>query len=168
MSANESVAESYIIPPSLIARADISRLAREVETMENELEAQKVRGENKDGGYHLLTMSQGLRDFLDANKIDVTNDQARMQLKEQVRAMKDKAPIIHMTFAVTADPESLQELLRYIRSEIHPQALLSVGLQPSLVGGVYLRTPNHVHDFSVRMLLAGKRDIIMKELEAIT
>ena len=89
-----------------------------------------------------------------------------MGLKEQVRKLKEHAPIIHMTFAVEADPESLSQLVAWIRQEIHPQALISDGLQPSLVGGVYMRTPNHVHDFSVRRLLADKRDIIAHELEA--
>jgi len=73
---------------------------------------------------------------------------------------------MHMTFATVADPESLQKLVDWIRQEIHPQALLHVGLQPALVGGVYLRTPNHIHDFSLRQLLADKRSIIVDELNA--
>jgi F0F1-type ATP synthase delta subunit len=90
-----------------------------------------------------------------------------MALKERMRVLKDKAPIIHMTFAAEADPDFLQQLAAWVRQEIHPQALISTGLQPALVGGVYMRTPNHVHDFSVRSLLQGKRDIIAHELEGL-
>jgi hypothetical protein len=30
---------------------------------------------------------------------------------------------------------------------------------------VYVRTPNRVHDFSIKSLLQGKREIIVHELE---
>ena len=157
----------YVFPSALISRADLARLVREVESLDNELEAQKVKGLG-DGGYHMPTMSRGLSDFIELNKIDVTQDHVRMTFKEQLRALKDKAPIIHMTFAVDAEPDFLQKLITWIRAEIHPQALVSVGLQPSLVGGVYVRTPNHVHDFSIKSLLAGKRELMIQQLESFS
>lgn len=162
---SESAAASYILPMALIGRADLARLGREVEALDNELEAQKVRG-LKDQGYHLPTMSRGLSDFIEQNKIDISNDQTRLELKEQLRVLKDKAPIMHMTFAVDADPDFLQQLVLWLRHEIHPQALISVGLQPDLVAGVYIRTPNHVHDFSVRSLLQDKHDLLIQKLES--
>ena len=110
-------------------------------------------------------MSKSLDCFIEMNKIDIANDHARMELKEHLRALKDHAPIIHMTFAVDADPEFLSKLVEWLRQNIHPQTLVSVGLQPSLVGGVHMRTPNHVHDFSIRKLLATKRDLMVHELE---
>lgn len=162
--SKETVAP-YIFPAALIGRSDLARLVREVETIDNDLEAQKVRNPDSKNGYSLPTMSRGMTDFLEQNKIDVSNDRARMEFKEHLRALKDKAPVIHMTFAVEADPDFLQKLTAWIRQEVHPQALLSVGLQPSLVGGVYMRTPNHIHDFSLKALLKGKRDVMINELE---
>jgi len=157
----------FVLPAALIGRADLARLVREVESLDNDLESQKVRAQAAGTGYHLPTMSRSLSDFLDLNKINIADDQTRMATKEQLRVLKDKAPIIHMTFAVDADPDFLQQLVTYLRANIHPQTLVSVGLQPSLVGGVYMRTPNHVHDFSIRSLLQNKRDIIMHELEGL-
>lgn len=72
-----------------------------------------------------------------------------------------------MTFAVTADPESLERLARWFRESIHPQVVIATHLQPSLIAGVYLRTPNHVHDFSLRGALAGKHGLLVNELEAL-
>jgi len=165
---SEPVTAAYVLPSVLVTRADLARIVREVEKVDNELEAQRARNRaNGENEYHAPATSQQLADFLELNKLNLEDDQGRMQLKEQLRVMKDKAPVIHMTFAVEADPASLQKLVEYIRKEIHPQAVLSVGLQPSLVGGVYLRTPNHVHDFSIRELLAGKREVIMHELEGL-
>lgn len=162
---NKEAATPYIFPAALIGRSDLARLVREIETIDNDLEAQRVRNRGTQGGYSMPTMSRSMTDFLEQNAIDISNDRARMEFKEHLRALKDKAPVIHMTFAVEADPEFLQKLTAWIRQEVHPQALLSVGLQPSLVGGVYMRTPNHVHDFSLKALLKGKRDVMINELE---
>lgn len=159
-------ATTWKLPPTLITRVDLARLVREVEAVDSELEAQKVRSQGQEA-YRLPVMSRGLSDFTELNAIDLTNDQLRMATKEQLRALKDKAPVMHLTFAVEAEPEVLQTLVAWIRENAHPQGLLSVGLQPSLVGGVYVRTPNHIHDFSLRTILQTKRDVLVKALEAI-
>lgn len=156
-------------PPALVSRADLARLVREIEDVDNDLEAQKARNHaTGKTGYKLPNLSRTMSDFVELNSVDMANDQVRMHLKEQMKRMKDKAPIVHMTFATEADPASLQKLVAYLRTEIHPQALLIVGLQPSLIGGVYLRTPNHVHDFSVRAKLAEKRGVILQDLEELS
>ncbi|HSX06530.1 MAG TPA: hypothetical protein VLG92_02325 [Candidatus Saccharimonadia bacterium] len=157
---------TFVFPPALVTRADLARLVREVEAIDNEFEAQKARNHTSGKtGYRLPALSRSLGDFLDLNKLDLTDDHGRMVLKEQLRITKDKAPIIHMVFAVEADPASLAQLVTYLRKEIHPQTLLNVGLQPALVGGAYIRTPNHIHDFSLRELLASKRNVITTSLE---
>ena len=163
---SEDVKSEYLFPPALISRADLARLVREVEGVDNELEAQKARNRSTgETGYRLPTMSHSLADFLELNQLDLADDKGRMLLKERLKVMKEHAPIIHLTFAVDADPGFLQELVAWLRAEIHPQTLISVGLQPSLVGGVYVRTPNHVHDYSIRSLLQTKRDVMIHELE---
>jgi F0F1-type ATP synthase delta subunit len=134
--------------------------------LDGELESQKVRTGGK-GDYHLPLMSQALTDFLQMNNIEVTKDQARMVMKEQLRKLKDKAPVVHMTFAVDADPESIQKLVSWMRDNAHPQTLLSIGLQPALVGGMYMRTPNHVHDFTMKALFSGKHAALTDKIEEL-
>jgi F0F1-type ATP synthase delta subunit len=72
-----------------------------------------------------------------------------------------------MTFAVEADRESLMQLAQWVRETVHPQAVIAVGLQPGLIAGVYLRTPNHVHDLSLRAALDGGHEILVNDLEAL-
>lgn len=159
-----------VLPSVLVTRADLARLTREVEDLDNELEAQKARrradGE-EEGGYHLPNVSQGLNDFAELNKIDLADDSARMLLRRQLKTIKDKAPVIHMTFAVEADVPSLRQLAEYIRKEFHPQALLQTGLQPSLVAGAYMRTPNRAYDFSIRAKLAEHRGVIAQDIDQL-
>ena len=162
---SQAVAKDFVLPAALVGRADLARLVREVEAVDNELESQKVRAHGEHVSYRLPNLSRSLGDFVEQNGIDLSDDRQRLTVREQLRRLKDKAPVVHMTFAVDADPDFLQQLVSWLRQEVHPQALVSVGLQPALIGGVYIRTPNHVHDFSIRSLLQGKRDIIVHELE---
>jgi hypothetical protein len=163
---SEAVIVKLALPPALVTRADLSRLSRDIESIDNDLEAQKARNHaTGKSGYTMPVLSRALNDFAELNKLDLSDDQTRMLVKDQVKMLKEKAPVLHMTFAVEADMESLQKLVEYVRKEIHPLALVSVGLQPGLVGGVYLRTPNHVHDFSVRNRLASTRGMILQDLE---
>jgi len=164
---SEAAVPVVTLPATLIGRVDLSRLVREVESVDNDFEVQKVRDHKAADGLSIPMMSRSLSDFLELNKIDITDPQARMTLKHQLGVMKDKSPTIRMVFASEPEPQSVQQLVAWIRQEIHPGALLTIGLQPGIIGGVYMRTPNHVHDFTVRTLLAGKRDLIRSELEAV-
>jgi hypothetical protein len=143
-------------------------LVRDLEAIDNELEAQKARNHaTGKTGYSLPTLSKSLNDFADLNKLDLADDQTRMIVREQMTKLKEIAPVLHMTFAVEADSVSLAKLIDYVRKEIHPQALISIGMQPGLVGGVYLRTPNHVHDFTVRHRLTAARGVIAQDIESL-
>ncbi|HSX05985.1 MAG TPA: hypothetical protein VLF69_05945 [Candidatus Saccharimonadales bacterium] len=165
---SEAPQTDFALPPALITRADLARLIREVESLDNELEAQKARNQaTGKTGYKMSNISRGLSDFVELNKLDLSSDHTRMHLREQMKALKDHAPIVHMTFSIEADPASLQYLVAYMRTELHPQTLLSVGLQPSIVGGVYMRTPNHVHDFTVRARMAASRGVIAADIEQL-
>ena len=168
------------LPSALTGRAHLARLIRELEVVENDFERQKVvhrtkaakegkhvSGKDAEAASTIPNMSQALSDCIELNKVDITKGQERMRFKAALGQMKDKAPIMHFTFATEPDGESLQRLADWIRKEIHPQALISVGVQPAIVGGVYLRTPNHVRDMSLRALLQNKREFIANELETL-
>lgn len=156
----------FVLPPSIVTKVDVSHLVAEMEAIDNNLTTAAVRAEKGGPAVAQPVLSQQMADFLQQNELKLDEAQERMRLVKEIRAMKDAAPIVHMTFAVTADPESLGQLADWIRKSIHPQAVISVGLQPSLVAGVYLRTPNHVHDLSLKSKLANSRGVMVKELES--
>jgi len=151
----------FVLPTSVVTKLDVSRLVNELEKVDNELTAAAVRKQD-----HVQpVMSQQLAEFLEQNKVSL-DEGDRGDLIKLLRLLKENVPVIHMTFAVTADQESLQKLVQWLRAET-PQAVIAVGLQPGLVAGVYLRTPNHVHDLSLRNALDGRRDVLVKELETL-
>ena len=166
------------LPPSVTSHAHLSRLIRELELVENDYEIQKARAaakapkakdgkDSKSGELKPLAFSRSLTECLELNKLDGNDAMVRKHLKKAMAVMKNKAPTMHFTFAAEPDAEFLQQLTEWIRKEIHPRALISVGLQPSLVGGAYVRTPNHVHDYSLKAHLHDKRTIIVNELEGL-
>ena len=164
---NEPAVKTYtdfVLPASIVSRLDVARLLNEAERIDDELTQTAVRARAGVASGVQLVLSERFTDFLQANQIQFSDARQRDEIIKQLRQLKDKAPIIHMTFAVEADPESLGQLAQWLRESVHPQAIIATGLQPALVAGVYMRTPNHVHDFSLRAKLQGNRDLLVKEL----
>lgn len=157
----------YTLPQTVSTKIDLSRLVSEMEKVNNEITEMLVRAKAGAAGAEKPVLSESLTSFLSQNGLGLTTDGERTDIVKQLRKLKDAAPVIHMTFATAADPESLQTLVQWLRISIHPQALISVGLQPGLVAGVYIRTPNHVHDLSLRSKLQSSRDILVKDLGAL-
>jgi F0F1-type ATP synthase delta subunit len=157
----------FVLPASVVTKVDVARLAIEAERIDNELTASDVRSKIGSTAQVKPVMTQQFSDFIQQNNVSLDNSHDRTDLIKQLRQLKDRVPMIHMTFAVTADLESLQQLTQWLRTSVHPQAVIAVGLQPALVAGVYLRTPNHVHDLSLRAMLDGGHDLLVEELGAL-
>lgn len=154
------------LPPSLIGRTDISRLLREIEQVDNELETQLIR--NPEKPLAIPSMSKALVDTTTLNNIDVANNAERKRLLTSLREAKDKAPVVHITFAADPEPATLSQLIVWIRENLHPRALIGVGLQPRIVGGCIVRTPDHIYDFSIRKRFQEQRAVLETALhEAI-
>lgn len=157
----------FILPPSVVRRADITRLVREFEQIDGDLITTAIRKSVGSDQPLELQLSTQLADFLTQNQLKPRNLHERSVLIKELRLLNDTAPVVHMTFAVEADEESLQQLVQWLRESVHPQVVVTVGLQPGLVAGVYLRTPNHVHDLSLRAKLKEHRHVLVKELGAL-
>ena len=167
---NESqtkTAADFVLPPSVVSKVDLSRLVNEVEKIDDELTTASVRAGVGASMQVAPSVSEGLLAFLQQNHLNLNDSKQRGAIVRLLHQLKDTAPIIHMTFAVEADRESLMQLAQWLRTTVHPQAVIAVGLQPGLIAGVYLRTPNHVHDMSLRHLLDGGHDVLVQDLEAL-
>lgn len=156
------------LPVSVVSKVDLHRLISELEQLDNDLTSAEVRQRAGSATTGQLVLSEQLRDYLTLNQLDLTDKKTRNYLLQQTRRLKDQVPVIHMTFASSTDQESLRLLADWLRTEIHPQAVIDIGIQPDLLGGVYLRTTNQIHDFSLRAQLMGKRDLLKKQLEQLS
>jgi hypothetical protein len=157
----------YVLPPQIISKIDVSHLVAEMERVDSDLTAAAVRATQGVQSQAIAPLAPQLMDFLVKNQLKIDDARMRSDIIKNLRLLRDKAPVIHMTFAVSADTESLMQLVQWMRTNLHPQAVITVGLQPGLVAGVYMRTPNHVHDLSLKAKLAANRGLLLKEVEAL-
>jgi len=157
----------FTLPSTIISKVDVSRLVREFEAVDNAMTAKTVRQKAGASGDEAPAMTPQLAAFLDENPVDLENTSARTAYVKQLRLLKNNVRVMNMTFAVVADPESLQQLSAWLRNSVHPQTVIDVHLQPALVAGVYLRSQNHVFDFSVRNALNEKRGELEQALGAL-
>lgn len=157
----------FTLPASIVSKLDVSRLVREFETVDNALTAKTVRQKAGAPSEDMPAMSPQLQAFLELNPVDLENTSLRTAYIKQLRLLKNNVRVMNMTFAVVADPESLQQLSVWVRESIHPQTVIDAHLQPALVAGMYLRSQNHIFDFSVRNALKEKRGDLEKELGAL-
>lgn len=155
----------FLLPPSLLGRPDVSRLLREVEAVDYELETQAIREPSKP--LAIPNMSKSLVETAQVNKIDMADMNSRKQLITQLRTIKEKAPITHLTFAVDPDPTISVYMTAWIRQNLHPSALVTIGLQPRIVGGCVVRTPDHMYDFSLRKQFSDQKPQLVAEIKAI-
>lgn len=155
------------LPTSVITRLDIARAVTELEQVGAGLTTASIQSQVGVETQWQPSTSEQLGALLELNPFDLHDVRQREEFTHSLRQLKEAAPVVHMTFSGPADGESLRELIQWLRESVHPQAVIQVGLQPELVGGVYVRTKNHVHDLSLRARLADHRHLITEQVEAL-
>lgn len=163
---------AYLLPPNVVYKADVAHLVSELERVDNDYTAKAARQKietppSSADDQSPLRLSDQLTAFLDLNQLTLDDSHRRSELITQLRLLKNAVPVLHMTFAVTVEPEELLRLTDWVRRSLHPQAVIEIGLQPGLVAGMYLRTPNKVHDFSLRSQLKAHHNDLTQQLEAL-
>lgn len=155
------------LPGSLITRSDLSRLVREVERVDEAMRSAAIRqGVGQSEGAE-LSVSEGTTEFLELNDLTFGDKEHRERLIERLRQLITKAPVVHLTFADSARRTELEKIVMRLRQAVNSQIVLSVGMQPSLIGGMVARTSNRVFDFSIRRQLEQARGVIRQELELL-
>jgi F0F1-type ATP synthase delta subunit len=160
-------AQQFTLPPSIVSKVDVSHLVSELEAIDNQQTADAVREKVGGQGQSQVVLSEQLTDFLQQNQLELGNSLQRSELIKQLRQLKESVQVVHLTFAVAADRGSLQQLVAWFRTSVHPQTVIAVGLQPALVAGVSIRTPNRIHDLSMRSVLRKNHGLLVKELGAL-
>ena len=121
------------LPVSVVGRVDIGRLLREVEALNNFLEANTIREPGTQP--KMPKTSRLLDEILQINKLNALIDKDRHHLEEFLKEIKANAPTLHMSFGADPSAQFTSKLITWLRQEIHPLVLLQVGLQPNIGAG---------------------------------
>jgi hypothetical protein len=93
----------------------------------------------------------------------------RKLLVQVLAKLHETAPIMHISFSVDPPGPYVQKIVTWLRKNIHPFVLVTVGLQPNIGAGCVVRTTNKMFDFSLREYFSQKRGFFIEKLHiAIT
>jgi len=147
--------------PSLISTpGDLSRLIRELDTLDDYLNQAALRSSQDVS--KLPQTSKALEELASMNSLNLLKTDDRKAFKELLDEIKKNAPTIHFGFATPPSLTFLNKLVSWLRSNIHPQLLIKVGLEPSIVGGCMVRTTNKQFDFTLRKHFILKHDVLLQ------
>jgi F0F1-type ATP synthase delta subunit len=148
------------LPTGVVSQVDTARLIRELNSLEDFFTAANARHAGTPMTPPRLTR------MLDAlakdNNCNLLDQAQRQKLVGQLDQVLKTAPLLQVSFATEPPPRILEQILVWLRSNIHPQTLLQVGLQPTIAAGCMLRTPNKVFDMSLRSHLREQESYLVK------
>lgn len=156
--------EPLRLPSSLVSLADVARLDRELNSL-NDFFAASSRRPAGTASAQLPKISRLLDMLARENKVNLLDENARSELRGQLKEVYERAPSLHISFAIEPSPKALEKILVWMRQNIHPQALLQVGLQPAIAAGCMLRTNNKVFDLSLRSNLKKQSGYLTQLVE---
>lgn len=152
------------LPPTVVSPADLGRLIRELEQIDNHLLELQLR---KAGSDVALPKTSHLMEItLELNKLNLLQNADRLQLKQLLNLAKERAPVVHMSFSADPSPAFLEKVVVWLRREIHPLVLVTVGLQPNMGAGCMIRTTNKQFDLSLRQDFADKHELLLAKISA--
>jgi hypothetical protein len=156
---------SLVLPLSVTSPTDLGRLLRELGILDNYLMQFDLKGQT--GSVKMHKTSLLLDSVIDANKLDLLQPEQRKRIIGFLQDTKANAPVLHISFGADPSPSFVEKLMTWLRREIHPQVLLTIGLQPNIGAGCLVRSTNRYFDFSLRENFTKNRELLMSKLREV-
>lgn len=160
--APNAEAKELVLPVSVASKVDIGRLLSEVSAIDDFLEQAAIRQPGT--AVTLPKMTHIVDELVQLNKVNLLVTAERKSLVQFLAHVREKAPEIHMSFSTEPSPQFTQKITDYLRKNIHPHALVQIGLQPTIGAGFMMRTTNKYYDFSLRTTLKAKHGILVEAI----
>ncbi len=153
---------AFALPMQVTSRVDVNRLLRELANIDETLLQLHLR---KTGTEVKMPKTTKLMDqLIEVNKLNLLLEVDRQKLQESLLNVKEKSPVIHMSFSADPSVAFMEKIVAWLRGEIHPLVLITIGLQPNIGAGCVIRTTNRQFDFSLRQDFLKKRDLLKEKL----
>jgi hypothetical protein len=149
------------LPVMVATPTDLGRLIRELEVLDQQLLQDGIRGAQSS---EMPRTSRLMEQTLRQNKINILDAHDRQLLLSFLETIKAKAPVLHMSFSADPPAPFLEKIMTWLRREIHPLVLISIGLQPNLGAGCIVRSTNKYFDLSLRQDFIRKRDLLKEAI----
>jgi hypothetical protein len=150
--------EQLKFPNSLVTRGDLLKVLRELNSLNDFFVGANARHPGQ--GLQLPKTSKVLEQMAADNKCNLLEEAGRQAMYKELERLSKEAPSLHISFATEPSPKSLEPILVWLRENIDPQVLLSVGYQPTIAAGCVLRSANKVFDMSMGKHLAAQAGLL--------
>lgn len=169
MAASNAVDAKIVLPMALASPADVTRLRRGAGDLASYLQKLKLQQEKSGEASESLPRPHSglLAEFASANDLNLSKINDCRKAETMLTELLTLAPVIHISFASEPSSGFLQKITDWFRVNVNPLTLITVGLQPSVAAGCYLRTTNRYFDLSLRRRLADKRELLINELSEL-
>lgn len=152
------------LPPLVASPADVRRLCRELEQIDEALLQLKLRS---DGGNVKMPKTSRLMDLtVEHNKLNLLKIDDRKLLKRFLELVGQKAPQLHFSFSADPSAGFIEKLVTWLRQEIHPHVVVTIGLQPNIGAGCIVRSTNKYFDFSLKQTFASQNALLLDKLSS--
>ena len=155
-----ALSDQLKLPNSLVSQVDVARIMRELNSLNDFFINSRARPAGSPVQPPRLT--RPLDQLAQNNQCNLLEEPQRKQLYDQLNNILGRAPLLHMSFAAEPSTKALETVIVWLRANIHPQALLQVGLQPTIAAGCILRTPNRIFDMSMRSHLKEQEPYLVE------
>ena len=160
--AREATKRIQGLPVLVTSPLDVARLVRELEAIDEALLQLDLR---QPGAEVKMPKTSRLMDqVILLNELNLLHPEDRLLLQQFLRAVKERAPVVHMSFNADPPVAFMEKLVAWLRREINPLVLVTVGLQPNMGAGCMLRTTNRQFDFSLRQTFLKNRELLISKL----
>lgn len=154
----------FKLPLNIISQVDVARMLREINALNDFFVQNNVRSPGTP--MKMPRVTRLLEQVAADNNYNLMEEKHRTALAAQLNQILGKAPLLHISFAAEPSPKALEKILVWFRTNVHPQALLQVGLQPTIAAGCVLRTPNKIFDMSMRAYLKQQEKYFVQLIDA--
>lgn len=150
------------LPTQVASPVEVGRLLRELDSLDDTLVQLKLRTGGK--AVTVPKTTHLMDQLLELNKLNLLHESDRQFLKDFLTLVKSKAPVLHISFSADPSVAFTEKLMTWLRREIHPQLLLSIGLQPNIGAGCMVRSTNKYFDFTLRQKFNANRQLLLEKL----
>ncbi len=153
----------FVLPHGIVGPTDVSRLLREVEALEDYFHQSTIRagGEQQPAPPR---MSRLMDSLVTDNQLNILQTDHRQFVQTSLERLHMSAPVVHISFSVDPPGSYTQKIVAWMRANIHPTVLVTVGLQPNIGAGCVLRTTNQIFDLSLREFFHSKREFFISRM----
>lgn len=152
-----------MLPLSIVGKNDLIKMQRELSRLDDFFVASATRKAGE--ALKPPRISHGLELLARENQVNLLEAQKRKIFSQELSQILTVAPTMNISFSAEPPMKSLEVLIQWFRNNIHPQALLTVGIQPSIAAGCVLRTPNQIFDMSLRTNLKNEEPYLAKLID---